>query len=441
MIRFDSKNQRRRKFMKITNKGSANYVHEYKVEFDANEWVTTQEKAYKKLAENVEIKGFRKGAAPLSVAKKQIDPQRAMQEALQLMIPVGLDEIQKDNKFELLIRPDVNVDEVSVDKLTLSYVLTAKPQVVLGNYKGISVTKHEVEIKEEDIEREFKALQNKYALVQSKTEGKIEKGDIVVMDFEGYTDGTAFEGGKAERYELEIGSNQFIPGFEDQLIGKKINEKCEIDVQFPENYVKELAGKKATFKIFIHDVKVKKMAELNDELAKDVQLPGVTTLAQLKEKIIEGLKVNKNAEADRQGYKVLVEQIVSMSQIEVPQTLITLEQNRSLENFKKDIESKGVPYDRYLEISGLTDEQLIKNMNDDVIKNLKAVFVLGEIAKENNIQVTTADIDIEYKRVSMQYRVSIDEVKKAYKDRQTEFTNNIFNRKIAEFLTSVNTLS
>jgi trigger factor len=125
----------------------------------------------------------------------------------------------------------------------------------------------------------------------------------------------------------------------------------------------------------------------------------------------------------------------------VPQTLITLEQNRSLENFKKDIESKGVPYDRYLEISGLTDEQLIKNMNDDVIKNLKAVFVLGEIAKENNIQVTTADIDIEYKRVSMQYRVSIDEVKKAYKDRQTEFTNNIFNRKIAEFLTSVNTLS
>ena len=427
--------------MKITNKGSANYVHEYKVEFDANEWVITQEKAYKKLAENVEIKGFRKGAAPLSVAKKQIDPQRAMQEALQLMIPVGLDEIQKDNKFELLIRPDVNVDEVSVDKLTLSYVLTAKPQVVLGNYKGISVTKHEVEIKEEDIEREFKALQNKYALVQSKTEGKIEKGDIVVMDFEGYTDGTAFEGGKAERYELEIGSNQFIPGFEDQLIGKKINEKCEIDVQFPENYVKELAGKKATFKIFIHDVKVKKMAELNDELAKDVQLPGVTTLAQLKEKIIEGLKVNKNAEADRQGYKVLVEQIVSMSQIEVPQTLITLEQNRSLENFKKDIESKGVPYDRYLEISGLTDEQLIKNMNDDVIKNLKAVFVLGEIAKENNIQVTTADIDIEYKRVAVQYRVSIDEVKKAYKDRQTEFTNNIFNRKIAEFLTSVNTLS
>jgi trigger factor len=427
--------------MKITNKGSANYVHEYKIEFDANEWVATQEKAYKKLAENVEIKGFRKGQAPLSVAKKQIDPQRAMQEALQLMIPVGLDEIQKDNKFELLIRPDVNVDEVSVDKLTLSYVLTSKPQVVLGSYKGISVTKHEVEIKEEDIERELKALQNKYALVQSKTAGKIEKGDIVVMDFEGYTDGTAFEGGKAERYELEIGSNQFIPGFEDQLIGKKLNEKCEIDVQFPDNYVKELAGKKATFKILIHDVKVKKMADLNDELAKDVQLPGVSTLAQLKEKIIEGLKVNKNAEADRQGYKVLVEQIVSMSQIEVPQTLITLEQNRSLENFKKDIESKGVPYDRYLEISGLTDEQLIKNMNDDVIKNLKAVFVLGEIAKENNIQVTTADIDIEYKRVSMQYRVSIDEVKKAYKDRQTEFTNNIFNRKIAEFLTSVNTLS
>jgi trigger factor len=427
--------------MKILNKGSANYVHEFKVEFDANEWVSTQEKAYKKLAENIEIKGFRKGQAPLSVAKKQIDPQKAMQEALQLMIPVGLDEIQKENKFELLIRPDVNVDEVSVDKLTLTYVITTKPQVVLGTYKGISVTKHEVEVKDEDVERELTALRNKYALVQTKASGVVAKGDLVVMDFEGYTDGTAFEGGKAERYELEVGSNQFIPGFEDQLIGKKMNEKCEIDVQFPDNYVKELAGKKATFKIFIHDVKVKTMAELNDDLAKDVQIPGVTTLAQLKEKIIESLKINKNAEADRQGYKVLVEQIVSMCQVEVPQTLITLEEQRALENFKKDIESKGVPYDRYLEISGLTDEQLKKNMVDDVIKNLKAVFVLGEIAKENNIQVTTADLDIEYKRVSMQYKVSIDEVKKAYKDRQTEFQNNIFNRKIAEFLTSVNTLS
>jgi trigger factor len=427
--------------MKVTNKNSQNNVHEFQVVFDATEWVSTQEKAYKKLAENIEIKGFRKGQAPLNVAKKQIDPQRAMQEALQLIIPVGLDEIQKDNKFELLIRPDVNVEEVSVDKLVMTYTITTRPKVVLGTYKGISVTKHPVEVKEEDIQRELVALQNKYALMLPKDGGVVEKGDIAVIDFEGYTDGTAFEGGKAERYELEIGSNQFIPGFEDQLVGKKIGEKCEIDVKFPDNYVKELAGKDATFKIFIHEIKVKKLAEINDDLAKDVQIPGVATLEQLKERIIEGLKVNKNAEADRQGYKVLVEQIVSMCQVEVPSTLIKVEQDRALENFRKDIESKGVPYDRYLEISGLSDEELKKNMNEDVIKNLKAVFVLGEIAKENNIQVTAADIDIEYKRVATQYKVSIDEVKKAYKDRQNEFQNNIFNRKIAEYLTSVNTLS
>jgi trigger factor len=427
--------------MKVTNKNSQNNVHEFQVVFDANEWVSTQEKAYKKLAENIEIKGFRKGQAPLNVAKKQIDPQRAMQEALQLIIPVGLDEIQKDNKFELLIRPDVNVEEVSVDKLVMTYTITTRPKVVLGTYKGISVTKHPVEVKEEDIQRELLALQNKYALMLPKVGGVVEKGDIAVIDFEGYTDGTAFEGGKAERYELEIGSNQFIPGFEDQLVGKKVGEKHEIDVKFPDNYVKELAGKDATFKIFIHEIKVKKLAEINDDLAKDVQISGVTTLDQLKERIVEGLKVNKNAEADRQGYKVLVEQIVSMCKVEVPSTLIKVEQDRALENFRKDIESKGVPYDRYLEISGLSDEELKKNMNEDVIKNLKAVFVLGEIAKENNIQVTAADIDIEYKRVATQYKVSIDEVKKAYKDRQNEFQNNIFNRKIAEYLTSVNTLS
>jgi len=427
--------------MKISINKVSDAIVEAKIEFDPKEWVAAQEKAYKKLAEEIEVKGFRKGAAPLNIAKKHIEPAKAMTEALDIIIPTGFEEIQKQNKFEILVRPNVNVDEVSAEKLIVTYTLTSRPAVKLGIYKDIEISKHEVVVSDEDIDRELHNLAKNLAVVGPKDGDVVATGDIVNFDFEGYTDGVAFEGGKAEKYELEIGSNMFVPGFEEQLIGKKIGQKCEIAVKFPDNYVKELAGKNATFKILIHSIKSKTIPAIDDDLAKDAQMEGVDNLEQLKAKVKADLLARKSIEADKLGFNLLIEQIVSRSELTIPNTLIENDTHAGFDRFKKDVEAKGIPFDKYCEVTGMTEEKIKENIKTDVEKNLRAVFVLSEIAKENEIKVLDADIEEEIKKIADQYKMTADDVKKAFGNRINEIANQVFSRKVNDYLRSVNKLS
>lgn len=427
--------------MKISINKVSDAIVEAKIEFDPKEWVAAQEKAYKKLSEEIEVKGFRKGAAPLNIAKKHIEPAKAMTEALDIIIPTGFEEIQKQNKFEILVRPNVNVDEVSAEKLIVTYTLTSRPNVKLGIYKDIEISKHEVVVNDEDIDRELQNLAKNLAVVGPKEDDVVANGDIVNFDFEGYTDGVAFEGGKAEKYELEIGSNMFVPGFEEQLIGKKVGQKCEIAVKFPDNYVKELAGKNATFKILIHSIKSKTIPAIDDDLAKDAQMEGVDNLDQLKEKIKADLFAKKSVEADKLGFNLLIEQIVSKSELTIPNTLIENDTQAGFERFKKDVEGKGIPFDKYCEVTGMTEDKVKENIKTDVEKNLRAVFVLSEIAKENEIKVLDADIEEEIKKIADQYKMTAEDVKKAFGNRINEIANQVFSRKVNDYLRSVNKLS
>ncbi|MDD3383272.1 MAG: trigger factor [Bacilli bacterium] len=427
--------------MKISINKVSDAIVEAKIEFDPKEWVAAQEKAYKKLSEEIEVKGFRKGAAPLNIAKKHIEPAKAMTEALDIIIPTGFEEIQKQNKFEILVRPNVNVDEVSAEKLIVTYTLTSRPNVKLGIYKDIEISKHEVVVNDEDIDRELQNLAKNLAVVGPKEDDIVANGDIVNFDFEGYTDGVAFEGGKAEKYELEIGSNMFVPGFEEQLIGKKVGQKCEIAVKFPDNYVKELAGKNATFKILIHSIKSKTIPAIDDDLAKDAQMEGVDNLDQLKEKIKADLFAKKSVEADKLGFNLLIEQIVSKSELTIPNTLIENDTQAGFERFKKDVEGKGIPFDKYCEVTGMTEDKVKENIKTDVEKNLRAVFVLSEIAKENEIKVLDADIEEEIKKIADQYKMTAEDVKKAFGNRINEIANQVFSRKVNDYLRSVNKLS
>ena len=426
--------------MKLTVNKITEAITNIKVDFDTAEWNEAQEKAYEKLAKDIEVKGFRKGEAPVKVAKAQIEPSKAMSAALDIIIPKGFEQIQKEHKFDLLIRPNVNVDEISADRLVMTYTFTTRPTVKLGSYKGIKVTKHAVEVKDEEIQNELNEFAKKLAVVSAKEGDTVAKGDIVNFDFEGYTDGKAFEGGKAENYELEIGSNMFVPGFEDQLIGKKVGERCDINVKFPQNYVKELAGKDATFKILIHSIKQKSIPAIDDELAKDAQIEGVNSLAELKEHIKKDLLARKDADSDRLRFNVLVDQIVAHCELTVPQTVIDSDVNYGFQNFVKDVEKRGIPFDKYCEVTGETEAKIKEKITEDVVKNLKAVFVLSEIAKQNNIKVEQADIDAEIKNIAEHYKVSEDEIKKAFAQRMGEIANKIFSDKISAYLKSVNTL-
>ncbi len=427
--------------MKIELKKVSDSITDVKVEFDTAEWNKAQDKAYEKLGKDVEIKGFRKGEAPLNIVKKHVEPAKAMSAALDVIIPTGFNKILAENKFDMLIRPNVNVDEISADKLTVTYTFTNRPVVKLGTYKDIRIQKHEIELKDEEIDQAIKSIATQNAVVTDKeADAIVALGDIVNFDFEGYTDGKAFEGGKAENYELEIGSKMFIPGFEEQLIGKKAGEKCEINVQFPTNYVKELAGKDATFKILIHSIKTKNIPAIDDELAKDAQIPGVETLEQLKAFVKNDLLKRKNAEADRIRFNLLISQIVETCELTVPDTVIQNDLQYAFKGYVEDVEKKGIPFDKYCEVTGETEATIKEKIKGDVEKNLKTVFVLSEIAKENNIKVEEADVEAEIKVIAEHYKVSVEEIKKAFEKRMSEITNKIFSRKISEYLKSVNTL-
>ena len=410
------------------------------VTFDAQEWKNAQEKAYANLAQNVTVQGFRKGKAPLELAKRHIDGRKMIEKAVDILVPQGNQKVLEENQFDLLVRPELDVKEVSDDKVVIEYYYVTRPEVILGQYKDIEIAKDNVEVTDEDIENELKALQQKNVSVEVK-DGAIEMGNIANIDFKGFINGVAFEGGEAKGYDLEIGSGSFIPGFEDQLIGVKEGQDLDINVTFPEQYSKELAGKPAVFKIKVNSVKVKVLPEINDDLALDANIEGVSNLDELKAHLSTTVLAKKSQEADQRAFTTLLDKIVEGSEVEVPERAALEEAKTQLENFKKQVAQNGIPFEKYLEITGTTVETLLDNMKNDSLRNLKASFVLQRIAQIENVDVKQEDIENEFQAIANQYQMDLETVKKALGSRVSELANQIYQRKILTFLREANKIA
>ena len=410
------------------------------VEFNQQEWVNAQEKAYARLAQNVTVAGFRKGKAPLDLAKKQIDGRKMIEKAVDILVPEGNEAVLKENNLELLVRPTVDIKDVADDKVVIEYTYVVRPEVKLGAYKDIEIAKDSVEVTEEDIENELKALQQKNVEIKVK-EGAIELGNTANIDFKGFVNNVAFEGGEAKGYDLEIGSGSFIPGFEDQLVGHSAGESFDINVTFPEQYSKELAGKAAVFKIKINSVSEKVMPEINDDLALDANIEGVGNLEELKAHLNKQVATRKEQEADQKAFGQLLDTIVNGSEVEVPEAVIVEDANNQLNNFKQNVEQRGIPYDKYLEISGQSEESILENMKVEAERNLRASFVFQEIAKVENIQVTNEDIENEFQKIAAQYNMEYNKVKEALSPRVNELANNIYQTKLTTLLRSANKIA
>lgn len=410
------------------------------VTFDAQEWKNAQEKAYANLAQNVTVQGFRKGKAPLELAKRHIDGRKMVEKAVDILLPLGNQKVLEENNFELLVRPELDVKEVSDDKVVVEYYYVTRPEVKLGQYKDLEIAKDSVEVTEEDVENELKALQQKNVELQVK-EGEIALGDTANIDFKGFVNGVAFEGGEAKGYDLEIGSGAFIPGFEEQLVGAKEGQDLDINVTFPEQYSKELAGKPAVFKIHVNSVKEKVVPEINDDLALDANIEGVSNLEELKEHLRKTVSSRKEQEADNNAFTKLLDTIFDASEVEVPERAALEEAKGQLENFKQQVAQRGIPYDKYLEITGATEESLLENMKNDSYRNLKASFVLQEIARVENVGVTQEDIENEFKAIAEQYKMDLETVKKALGQRVNELANQVYQRKILTFLREANKIA
>lgn len=384
------------------------------VEVDAETVKKGLDAAFKKVVKKVNVPGFRKGKVPRSIFEQRFGVEALYQDALDIILPDAYANAVEEAGIEPVDRPEIDIEQMEKDKsLIFKATVTVKPEVKLGEYKGLEVEPLDTTVTDEDVENELKKLQERQAELVVKEEGKVENGDTVVIDFEGFVDGEAFEGGKANNYSLEIGSGTFIPGFEDQLIGAEAGAELDVNVTFPEEYhAKELAGKPAVFKVKVHEIKTKQVPELDDEFAKDVD-EEVESLEQLKTKIKERLEHDKKHEAEHHLRDTVVEKAAENAEIDIPEVMIKNEVDRMLQEFEQRLQMQGLNLELYYQFSGQDEEALRNQMTEDAKKRVKVSLTLEAIAKEENIEVTEEDINKELENMSKMYNMSVDQIKQA----------------------------
>ncbi|MGM7267523.1 trigger factor, partial [Erysipelothrix rhusiopathiae] len=338
------------------------------VEVEEKAWKKAQDKTLENAIKNVEIQGFRKGQAPKELARKQVNEQMIMMDAVNAIANEAFVAGMVEQKIEPVATPELDIEAMTEDALTLKFIVTVKPEVELGEYKGLDIKRKRITVSAKDIEAELVKLQEEQAELQLK-EGAVENGDTVVMDFEGFKDGVAFEGGKGENYTLEIGSNSFIPGFEEAMIGMVSEDEKDLDITFPEEYhVEDLAGQPVVFKVKLHEVKTKVLPELNDEFVELLDDEEITSLDALKDSIKKNLKAQREqAEEDRVNEE-LVETISNNAKINIPAAMIEEELNQMFNEFNQRLAQQGMNFDLYSQILGQSEEDVKEQMREDAEK-------------------------------------------------------------------------
>ncbi|ENH95770.1 trigger factor [Gracilibacillus halophilus YIM-C55.5] len=384
------------------------------IEVDADKFDEALDEAFKKVVKQVEVPGFRKGKMPRGLFEKRFGVESLYQDAVDLILPTEYTNAVDETGIEPVDQPEVDIEQIEKGKnLIFTAKVTVKPEVTLGDYKGLEVEEEDTTVTDEDVEEELKQQQEQQAELVVKEEGEIEEGDTAVIDFEGFVDGEAFEGGQAENHSLEIGSGSFIPGFEEQLVGKKAGEETEVDITFPEEYHAEhLAGKDATFKVKIHEVKGKELPELDDEFAKDVD-DEVETLDELKDKTKKRLEDQKQTDAENNKRESLIDQATENTEVDIPDAMVDSELDRMLQEFEQRLQMQGMTLDMYYQFSGQDENALKEQMREDAGKRVKTNLVLEAIASEESIEVTDEDVDQELENMASAYSMEVDQIKQA----------------------------
>ena len=403
------------------------------VTVDEKSWKAAQDKAFNKLAANVEVDGFRKGKAPANLVKGKIDPMKVMDEAINSLLPTIYGEILKEEKLEPVARPQVDVTKLSDTELEVKFVIVTAPEVKLGQYKGLKIGKAEASVSEEEIKKAIDDLLKNSASLVTK-EGEAKEGDTVVMDFAGSIDGKPFDGGSAQNHELELGSHQFIPGFEEQLVGHKAGEHVEVNVKFPENYVEDLKGKDAVFACDIHEVKEKKLPALDEEFIKELGIPNVENIAQLNAAKEAELLQQKQQQNRRDYMAKLFEEVAKKSQIDLPDEIVESQVESRRADLEKRMQQSGLSLESYLQILGQTEEQFLEQLRKDSRRDITNYFINEEVGKAEKLEVSDADVEFEYAKIADQYKMSVEDVKKALAPQFAEFRNNLKMQRIEDFL-------
>lgn len=377
------------------------------------EFVKALDVAFKKVVKKVNAPGFRRGKLPRNVFNKMYGEESLYQDAIDHILPAAYRTAIDALEIDPLAMPDIDVKDLSKENgVVFEASVPVRPDVKLGEYKNLGLAKEEVLVTDADVDARIDQVLSRQAEWAIK-EGASAKGDIVVIDFKGFVDGVAFDGGEANGYELELGSNSFIPGFEDQLVGKTAGSKTEVEVQFPENYqVVDLAGKDAKFEVTVHDVKEKQLPELTDEFVKDFTKEEVTNVADYKAKVKEDLTKEKRDLAERTHTDVVLAKIVENASINVPTKLVDQEVEGMYSNFKANLERQGLSVDLYEQFTGKTSADIKAEMRQEAENKIKTSFVLDQVAAEEKIEVTDADVEAEIKQLAENYSMTEEDVKR-----------------------------
>ena len=374
------------------------------VKIEGKEWQDALDKAFKEANKKAKIDGFRPGHAPKEVFIKKYGEESLFMDAADKALQSAYVKVLEENKdLEIVNQPSVELKNVSKDALELTFKLILKPEFKLGDYKNLKVKKDKVEVTNEEVNSAIDEMKNRYAEVQVK-DGKVEKGDTAVIDFEGFKDGVAFEGGKGENYSLKIGSNTFIPGFEDQIIGMSKGEEKDVKVTFPEDYhSEELKGAKATFKVKVNEVKETIIPSLNEEFFKDLNMEGVNDRASLESALKETLAARKEQQAEGEYVDKLLEKLSEQTKIELPEEMIGDEIHRMIHQYEDNLKMQGITLEQFYQFTNSNEDMLKEQMKDEAVKRIKYRLMLEEIIKLEKLTATDEEADKEASEIASKY--------------------------------------
>lgn len=400
--------------MKALYETKGNSLAELKVTVEGEQWEEANGKAFKKIASNLELKGFRKGKAPADLVRKQVSEREIWIEAIDLVAQQSLEYgLQEYPQIRLVDRPTLDVEAVSATEARLLFQLTVYPEVTLGDYKSVKYEEEKVSVLKKDVDHEIGHLREHHAEEVLKEGGEVKQGDIAVIDFEGFLDGAAFDGGKGTEYPLEIGSGSFIPGFEEQLIGMTEGQEKEINVTFPENYgSKELAGKPVIFHVKVDGIKEKVLPELTDDFVKEVKInEDVKTVEELEKYLKEQMTTQRKAEAEEAATNRLLDDLSEVCSVEIPQVMIDSEVEDTFNTYSSRIQQQGLTLEMYYNIMGTDEKGFKEQLLPEAEKKVRIRLILEAIADDLKIEVSDRDLEDEYQAMAEEYKMDIEQVR------------------------------
>jgi len=389
-------------------------VHKFNIKIEKNEWDEAIKKAFDKKKKDIKVDGFRVGKVPFDVFVQKNDIKSLYMDAVDIILPVSYKKILDENKLVPILEPGVDLTSIDENGCEVTFTITTRPDVNIEKYTGLKVKKTKVKVTKEEIDTEIDMLLKRFSELTIK-EGKVENGDVAVIDFEGFKDDVAFEGGKGENYSLEIGSNSFIPGFEENVIGMKTGDTKDISLTFPENYhSKDLAGAKVIFKVKVNEVKTKQTRELDADFYADLGLEGVDTKEALEKEIKANIEAAKESELENEYLDSLLSEIAKGTKVDIPHELIHEEIHTMVHRFEDQLKMQGLSLDVYLEMTKSSKEDLEKQMHPEAEKHVLYRYILETVKEKENIQATDEEANKELAMLASQYNMELDELKKAY---------------------------